>query len=67
MNYQNSITTPLKQFPLRLEQELADELDSISVDMNVIKTKISQIAIRKFLNELKQLGARKYFKEMCEV
>ena len=67
MNYQTSYAKPLKQFPLRLEQELADELDRVSVDMNMTKTKISQIAIRKFLNELNQSGARKYFKEMCEV
>lgn len=59
--------TPYRQFPLRLQHELADELDRVADDMQITKTRITQIAIRKFLLELNASGTRQHIKELCAV
>ena len=51
-------------FPLSLEYELATELDQCAKDMNLTKTALSKIAIKKLLVELQKSGARNYMKEL---
>lgn len=52
-------------FPLSLEYDLAIELDQCAKDMNLTKTAISRIAIKKLLAELQKSGARDYMKELA--
>lgn len=67
MNLDQIVTTPAKQFPLRLEYELATELDQCAKDMNLTKTALSKIAIKKLLAELQKSGARSYMKDLIAV
>ena len=54
-----------RQFPLRLELSLADELDRMSEETNINKSTITRIAIQKFLAELKTSGASDALKQVC--
>ena len=65
MNQEQTYTTSQKQFPLRLEYELATELDQCARDMNTTKTAISRMAIKKLLAELKKSGAQDYMRELA--
>jgi predicted transcriptional regulator len=65
MNTEQIYATPAKQFPLRLEHELATELDRCAKDMNTTKTAISRMAIKKLLAELKKSGAQDYMRELA--
>lgn len=62
-------TSPVthRQFPLRLELSLADELDRMSAETNINKSTITRIAIQKFLAELKTSGARDAVKQVCSL
>lgn len=62
-------TSPVthRQFPLRLESSLADELDRMSEETNINKSTITRIAIQKFLAELKASGARDAVKQVCSL
>jgi len=46
-----------RQFPLRLQIDIADELDRVAKETRITKTELSRIAIAKFLNELQDSGA----------
>jgi predicted DNA-binding protein len=59
--------TPYRQFPLRLPHEIANELDRISKHTRITKTKISRIAVEKFLDEMKRSGADELLNDLCEV
>lgn len=65
MSSEQITATPAKQFPLRLEYDLAIELDQCAKDMKLTKTAISRIAIKKLLTELQKSGARDYMKELA--
>jgi hypothetical protein len=56
--------SPAKQFSLRLEYELAIELEQCAKDMNTTNTAISRMAIKKLLAELKKSGAREYMRDL---
>jgi len=55
-----------RQFPLRLQVDVADELDRVSKETRITKTELSRIAIAKFLNELQESGVREAIKEVCQ-
>lgn len=59
--------TPYRQFPLRLTQEMADDLDRIAKRTRINKTTISRIAIQKFIGEMERAGADELLNELCEV
>jgi predicted DNA-binding protein len=56
-----------RQFPLRLQIDIADELDRVSKETRITKTELSRIAIAKFLNELKESGARAAIGKACQL
>lgn len=58
--------TPIRQFPLRLEVTLADELDRISKETKIPKTTIARISIKKFIAELNKTGIRTALIDVCE-
>lgn len=56
-----------RQFPVRLQIEVADELDRVSKETRITKTELSRIAIAKFLNELHSSGARAAIGKVCQL
>ena len=63
----NIHATPYKNFPLRIHPELALELDRISSETHIPKTKIITIGLEKFLIELNDSGVRNALKQVYEV
>ena len=59
--------TPYRQFPLRLPNSVADELDRIAKRTRINKTTISRIALQKFIAEMERSGADDLLNELCEV
>ena len=59
--------TPYRQFPLRLNSQLADELDRVAKQTRINKTTISRIALQKFLAEIERSGANKVLDGVCAV
>ena len=56
-----------RQFPLRLQIDIADELDRVSKETRITKTELSRIAIAKFLHELQSSGARAAIGRVCQI
>jgi predicted DNA-binding protein len=65
--YKNTNEIIYKQFPMRLELSLANELDDCARETNMNKTTISRIAIQKLLKELRESGAAASIAAVCEV
>jgi len=63
----NISATPHRQFPLRLNANLAAQLDKVSKETQIPKSRIATIGIEKFLSELESSGIRSAMREACEV
>lgn len=63
----NATATPHRQFPLRLNANLADQLDRVSKETQIPKTRIATIGLEKFLSELETSGIRSAMRDVCEV
>lgn len=63
----NITATPHRQFPLRLNANLADQLDRVSKETQISKTRIATIGLEKFLSELETSGIRSAMRDVCEV
>ena len=63
----NITTTPHRQFPLRLNASLAEQLDRVSKETQIPKTRIATIGLEKFLAELETSGIRSAMRDVCEV
>lgn len=59
--------TIYKQFPVRLELPMFDELDRIAKKTNINKTTISRIAIQQFMDRLDSSGVTKSLETICAV
>ena len=57
--------TIYKQFPVRLELPMFDELDRIAHQTNINKTTISRIAIQQFMDRLDSSGVTKSHETIC--
>ena len=55
-----AFATPAKQFPLRLEQTLAQAFAQAAEDMGMTKTEFASRAIQRYMNELNTSGVREY-------
>jgi len=68
MNPSTNVTDILyRQFPMRLDQKMYDELDLVCRQTRITKTEISRVALRKFLNELQNSGVTTYLDKVCSV
>ena len=56
-----------KQFPVRLEEPMFDELDRIAKQTNINKTTISRIAIQQFMDRLDSSGISNALEKVCAV
>lgn len=63
----NIHATPTRQFPLRLDANLADHLEQVARQTHINKTTLTRIAITKFLSELDASGIPNALKQACEV
>lgn len=63
----NITATPHRQFPLRLNASLADQLDRVSKETQIPKTRIATIGLEKFLAELETSGIRSAMRDVCGV
>ena len=62
-----STISPYRQFPMRLDHQMYDELDLVCKQTRITKTEISRVALRKFLNELQNSGVTQYLDKVCSV
>ncbi len=56
-----------KMFPVRIQWELADELDRIAKRTRINKTTISRIAIQKFIAEIERTGVDEVLDGVCSL
>ena len=56
-----------KQFPIRLEEPMFDELDRIAKQTNINKTTISRIAIQQFMDRLNSSGISNALEKVCAI
>ena len=56
-----------KQFPVRLEEPMFEELDRIAKQTNINKTTISRIAIQQFMDRLDSSGISNAIEKVCAV
>ena len=56
-----------KQFPVRLEEPMFEELDRIAKQTNINKTTISRIAIQQFMDRLDSSGISNALEKVCAV
>ena len=56
-----------KLFPLRMNLEMANKLDSISRQMRVTKSELVRTATNKFMAEIDSRGVAPYTEEMFTV
>ena len=56
-----------KQFPIRLEEPMFEELDRIAKQTNINKTTISRIAIQQFMDRLDSSGISNAIEKVCAV
>ena len=56
--------TKYKMFPIRIEWELADELDQFIKDTRTTKTEFTKQALVKMLGEFDKSGVRQSIKEI---
>jgi len=54
-----------KQFPVRLEEPMFEELDRIAKKTNINKTTISRIAIQQFMDRLDSSGISNALEKVC--
>lgn len=54
-------------FPVRIQWELADELDRIAKRTRINKTTISRIAIQKFIAEIERTGVDEVLDGVCSL
>jgi predicted transcriptional regulator len=54
-----------RQFPIRLEEPMFDELDRIAKQTNINKTTISRIAIQQFMDRLNSSGITNTLERVC--
>lgn len=59
--------TKYKMFPIRIEWELADELDQFISDTKTTKTEFTKSAITKMLSEFNRSGVRQSIKEIYTI
>jgi predicted transcriptional regulator len=52
----NKLIQLIRQFPVRLEEPMFDEVDRIAKQTNINKTTISRIAIQQFMDRLDSSG-----------
>ena len=52
----NKLIQLIRQFPVRLEEPLFEEVDRIAKQTNINKTTISRIAIQQFMDRLDSSG-----------
>ena len=52
----NKLIQLIRQFPVRLEEPIFEELDRIAKQTNINKTTISRIAIQQFMDRLDSSG-----------
>lgn len=62
----NITATPHRQFPLRLHASLADQLDKVSKETQIPKTRIATIGLEKFLAEIETSGICSVIRNMRE-
>lgn len=62
----NITATPHRQFPLRLNASLADQLDKVSKETQIPKTRIATIGLEKFLAEIETSGICSVIRNMRE-
>jgi len=56
-----------RQFPVRLEEPMFEELDRIAKQTNINKTTISRIAIQQFMDRLDSSGISNALEKVCAV
>jgi len=56
-----------RQFPVRLEEPMFEELDRIAKQTNINKTTISRIAIQQFMDRLDSSGISNAIEKVCAV
>ena len=56
-----------KQFPVRLELHMADELERISKQTKINKTTLSRIAIKQFMDRLDSSGISSALEKVCAI
>ena len=56
-----------RQFPVRLEEQMFEELDRIAKQTNINKTTISRIAIQQFMDRLDSSGISNAIEKVCAV
>ena len=54
-----------RQFPVRLEEPMFEELDRIAKQTNINKTTISRIAIQQFMDRLDSSGISNALEKVC--
>jgi predicted transcriptional regulator len=52
----NKLIQLIRQFPVRLEEPMFEEVDRIAKQTNINKTTISRIAIQQFMDRLDSSG-----------
>ncbi len=52
----NKLIQLIRQFPVRLEEPMFEEVDRIAKQININKTTISRIAIQQFMDRLDSSG-----------
>ena len=56
-----------KMFPIRLETNLANELDQFIQDTKTTKTEFTRVAVLKLLNQFESDGIRQSIKEIYTI
>ena len=58
-------TVIYKQFPVRLDHQLSDDLERMSEKTKIPKSTITRIALVKFLNDLDASGVKDAIEKIC--
>lgn len=65
--YKNRKEIIYKQFPMRIEESLALELDEMCKATKMNKTTFSRVALQKLIKELHESGAAQSIASVCAV
>ena len=63
----NKLIQLIRQFPVRLEEPMFEEVDRIAKKTNINKTTISRIAIQQFMDRLDSSGISNALEKVCAV
>ena len=63
----NKLIQLIRQFPVRLEEPMFEEVDRIAKQTNINKTTISRIAIQQFMDRLISSGVSSALEKVCAV